>query len=179
MTGRFLNVIGLFDNAIPFIAIQMTALALGDQITLQFTKVLDVIEPGDDDDEPDAPTVDRKYWVDRASEKSVALAEQCLPILREVRSGVAFKYNLHWVGLTVDGIVHNFVLFMPKKQFLTVQVQIEDRTGWKERLEENGIDVVSIIGRRIRFRVNSQEVTDKRDLLKELFAASYNENLVD
>ncbi len=46
VTGRFLNVIGLFSSAIPFIAIQMTALAFGDHITLQFTKVLDVIEPG-------------------------------------------------------------------------------------------------------------------------------------
>lgn len=53
ITGRFLNVISLFNGAIPFIAIQMTALVLGDHVTLQFTKVLDVIERGEDDAEID------------------------------------------------------------------------------------------------------------------------------
>jgi hypothetical protein len=51
VTGRFLNVIGLFNSAIPFIAIQMTALKFGDHITLQFTKVLDVIELGGEDED--------------------------------------------------------------------------------------------------------------------------------
>lgn len=177
VTSRFLNVIGLFNSAIPIIAIQMTALALGDQITLQFTKVLDVIEPADDDGEIVEPPANRAYWVDRASEKSVSVVDQCLPILLEVRPGVAVRYNQSYVGLTVDGAVNNFVVFLPKKQFLSVEAKVEDRPHWKDLLEEKGIEVIAVKERRIKFHLKGQDVTDKRDILKELFTASCTENV--
>lgn len=40
ITSRFLNVISLFNGAIPLIAIQVTAYELDDGISLSFTKVL-------------------------------------------------------------------------------------------------------------------------------------------
>jgi hypothetical protein len=176
VTGRFLNVIGLFNNAIPVIAIQMTALVLNNQITLQFTKVLDVIEPGGEDDETATPTVDRKYWVDRGYEKSLLIADQCLSILKEVVPSAALKYNQQFVGLMVGGSVHNFVVFLPKKQFLSMHARIEDPPHWKGVLEEKGIFVTAIREGRIRLRITAQDVTDKKDVLEELFAASYKEN---
>src|SRR5713226_5545646 len=41
ITGRFLNVISLFNGFIPVIALRMQAIAVGDSIGLIFTKVLD------------------------------------------------------------------------------------------------------------------------------------------
>jgi len=177
VTGRFLNVIGLFNSAIPVIAIQVTALALGNQITLQFTKVLDVIEPGGEEEETVAPTVDRKYWVDRGYEKSLSIADQCLSILKEVVPSVAFKYNQQFVGLMVGSAVHNFMVFIPKKQFLSMHARIDDPPKWKGLLEEKGVFVTAIREAKIRFRLTAQDVVDKKDLLKELFEASYKENL--
>ena len=49
--SRFLNVIGLFNGAIPFVAIQMDALKVNDITTLTFTKVLDLIEIGTEEDD--------------------------------------------------------------------------------------------------------------------------------
>jgi hypothetical protein len=42
VTSRFLNVISLFNSTVPFIAIQMSALKVGDQATLLFTIVLNL-----------------------------------------------------------------------------------------------------------------------------------------
>jgi hypothetical protein len=44
-------------------------------------------------------------------------------------------------------------------------------------LEEKDIEVTSIGERLIRFRLTSQDVAEKRDLLKELFATSCKENV--
>src|SRR6476620_886389 len=41
ITSRFLNVISLFNKAVPLIALQMNALKFGEDIALVFTKVLD------------------------------------------------------------------------------------------------------------------------------------------
>jgi hypothetical protein len=46
ITSRFLNVVGLFNGFIPLIALQMSALQFGDQISLVFTKVVDALGLG-------------------------------------------------------------------------------------------------------------------------------------
>jgi hypothetical protein len=175
VAGRFLNVIGLFNNAIPLIALQMTALAFGGQMTLQFTKILDVVEPELEDEDSGATPSNRDEWLQRAP-KSVPLADQCLLVLQGVVAGASLKYYQQFVGLIVSGAVNNFVVFVPKKQFLSVQVKIEDRQYWKDVLEEMGILVISTSKTRIRFRLTPQDVTDKKYSLKELFETAYKEN---
>lgn len=47
ITSRFLNVIGLFNGAIPLIAIQMQAFRVNsDDVTLVFTTVVDELARG-------------------------------------------------------------------------------------------------------------------------------------
>src|SRR5947199_8349680 len=53
ITSRFLNVIALFNGAIPLAAIQLSAVRLGDQVSLVFSKVMDELQRGlvDEDEE--------------------------------------------------------------------------------------------------------------------------------
>jgi hypothetical protein len=46
ITSRFLNVIGLFNGTIPLMAIQMSALQLGETVSLAFMTVLDQVRFG-------------------------------------------------------------------------------------------------------------------------------------
>src|SRR2546427_12135484 len=57
IASRFLNVISLFNGQIPLIAIQMQAIQVGDQIGLVFTKVLDELDRGPEDEEDVATEV--------------------------------------------------------------------------------------------------------------------------
>lgn len=61
ITGRFMNVISLFNGAIPLIALQVSAYKIGDDIMLTFTKVIDRVSLGSDEDESFEVT-DRAYW---------------------------------------------------------------------------------------------------------------------
>src|SRR5207248_1552514 len=66
ITGRFFNVIGLFNRAIPLIAIHMRALRFGENVGLVFTTVLDHMPLGlIDEDEEVAEATDRNYWEQR------------------------------------------------------------------------------------------------------------------
>ena len=60
ITGRFLNVLSLFNQAIPLIAIQMSALDVGCALTLHATKVLDLALPAPEEDDSGHET-DRSY----------------------------------------------------------------------------------------------------------------------
>lgn len=67
ITSRFLNVISLFNGTLPFIAIQMQGLRIGEYITLVFTTVMDELTRGFvDEDESVGTTTDRAYWEEKA-----------------------------------------------------------------------------------------------------------------
>src|SRR4051794_24985122 len=69
ITSRFLNVIALFNGAIPLVAIQMQVLNVGGHTTVVFTTVVDELTRGlvDEDEDAKAAPTDRAYWEDRAS----------------------------------------------------------------------------------------------------------------
>src|SRR5437868_7660187 len=50
ITSRFLNVISLFNSAIPMIAVQMNAFAVGEQVALVFNTVLNELSRGVEDE---------------------------------------------------------------------------------------------------------------------------------
>lgn len=63
ITTRFLNVIQLFNGAIPLIALKMTAYEINGEVHLAFVKVLDEVVYGFvDEDEVDGDPADRDYW---------------------------------------------------------------------------------------------------------------------
>jgi hypothetical protein len=101
ITGRFLNVISLFNGYIPLIAIKLQAISENGDIGLVFTRVLDELPLGLDDEDDETPT-DRNYWEKRATPKTVKLATPtAASIFMIVRSPVRMPLNQSslWPGL--------------------------------------------------------------------------------
>jgi len=100
ITGRFFNVIGLFNGAIPLVAIQMQAVKFENKIMLIFTKVLDLRMAvlTDDDDPPES--TDRAYWEKRGTKQTVDLADQVLSeFIQPLNPKLGLKYNKFYIGL--------------------------------------------------------------------------------
>src|SRR6056297_1910669 len=112
ITSRFLNIVSLFNGALPIIAIQMQAYQVGDHITLVFTKVLDELQRGlvdEDEDAISAPT-DRAYWEkDKGTPKTVALMDRMFELVKEGDPESELKYNKFYVGLIKEGRANNYV----------------------------------------------------------------------
>ena len=98
ITSRFLNVISLFNKAIPLIAIQLRALDVGGVLTINATRVLDLVQVGTEEEDEPGQATDRGFWVNRGSEASVAVADQVLALINEVTPGMALKYNKQYVA---------------------------------------------------------------------------------
>ncbi len=172
ITSRFLNVIGLFNSAIPIIALQMNAIQVGDNIALNFVKVLDEVVLGEDDEDDDpGQATDRKYWEEKASKDTVELADECLGIIREIKGDFDLAFKKQYIGIAEDGRPNNFVVFKPKRQVFRIEARVSDRNKWQERLEDAGFVVLEGISvhRRFIFTATRQEITVQRALLKELF----------
>lgn len=155
VTGRFMNVISLFNGAIPLIALQLSAYKVGDDISLVFTKVIDRLSLGTDEEEQ-YEVADRNYWENRSTPKMIKNVEEIIESLKEFISGYELKYNKAYIGVAKDGLVRNFIMFKPKKNYLYLFVKGNDDSDKAKMIEDIGLESTYIPFRRqYRIRLNS------------------------
>ncbi len=168
ITGRFLNVISLFNGIIPLIAIQMSAFKVGDDINLSFATILDRFTYGSNEEENE-PT-DRAYWEKKSNKKCMELVDKIFIRLKENNPGIDLKYNKFYIGLTKDGIAKNFVSFKPHKSFTTILIKTSS-----DRLDDYDIGNLNIdyLGREKSYRLRIKDIKefdDNKEVLNTLIS---------
>ena len=176
ITGRFLNVISLFNGSIPLVAIQLSAVRLGDSVSLVCSKVLDEMRLGlvDEDEEVQA-VADRSYWEARASKHTLAMADEMLEVVRALDPVIELKYNKFYIGLAKGGQPNNFVIFRPKKDWLRLEVRLDRSEETQAQLDASGLDVMDYDARwgRYRIRLAKGDTTKHKDFLAELMTKAF------
>ena len=139
ITGRFMNVISLFNGNIPLIAIQLSAYKSGNDISLAFTKIIDRVTYGEDESEYEV--TDRNYWEKRSTPSMLKNVDKIFNELSDLTVGYELKYNKFYIGISKDGLVKNFVSFQPKKNFLYLITRGKEDSEIIEKLENSGFAV--------------------------------------
>jgi hypothetical protein len=176
ITGRFLNVVSLFNGSIPLIAIRLSALQLGDQVSLVFTTVLDEVQLGlvDEDEEVQVVT-DRAYWEGRGTKETLNITDELFGLIRNLDPKLELKYNKAYIGLARNGQPDNFVSFQPLKEWVRLAVRIDRSDELQKKLEEAGVDVMGYDSKwkQYRIRLTKGDANKHRDLLEDLFQQAY------
>jgi hypothetical protein len=168
VTTRFLNVLGLVAGSIPFIAIQLSALQVGDQIALNFVRVLDRT-PLRDDDVEEVVSADRQYWIERGSAETVALADSMLQIINEKADPkLQIKYNRSYITLHDGSRTTSLVKWIPQPDFSYVHCWPRDPQLWKEKLNGAGLNVGVQGGERLRISLRPSQMASHKEVIREL-----------
>lgn len=176
ITSRFLNVISLFNGSIPLIAIQMRALKVGNDVSLQFTKVVDVMELGlVDEDEPVNTPVTRADWEKKVNAKSVALADRVLQLCKPFAGRIELSYNKHYIGFWVDGKPLNFTTVVPKAQSIILELKLprtDENDAWiaSQELETLAYDKTFS---RYRIRVTAADLDKHQGFLVDALKRAF------
>lgn len=178
ITGRFFNVISLFNGHIPLIAIQIKAIKIGDDIGLDFTKIMDEQSLGlIDEDESNNLIVDREYWVKRSTKSTLDLVDKLVELIHSFSKIHNLKYNKFYIGLSQNGIANNFVVFKPKKQFVKIEVKIKESSELISEVENMEIENEYFQKWGIlRIRIKPDEVDRSSEILTKLFKKAYEES---
>lgn len=179
ITSRFLNVIGLFNGTIPLMAVQMSAVQLGDAVSLVFTTVLDQGRFGlVDEDEEVHEATDRTYWENRGSKATVGMADELLEVVRTLNPHLELTYNKFYIGLAKDGQPNNFVIFRPQKNAIRVEPRLQKTEATEGAVEAAGLDVMDYDNKwgRYRIRLQKGEVKKHAEVLRKLLVGSYKES---
>lgn len=173
ITGRFMNVISLFNGTIPLIAIQIAAYKNGDDISLVFTKVIDRVTLATDEDDITEIT-DRNYWENRSTPKILKNVDFIFSDFGDLVSGYELKYNKFYIGLSKEGLVKNFVSFKPKKNYIYITLKGNENQEFINKFEESGLELnYKAKWNEYTIRINNlEEYKKNRDLIINLLKYS-------
>ncbi|MDP2621322.1 MAG: DUF5655 domain-containing protein [Hyphomicrobiales bacterium] len=162
---------------VPFIAIQMQALKIGENVSVVFTTVVDELSRGlvDEDEDAEAAPTDRSYWEQRATKATVALADELLEIVKQFDLSLELKYNKFYIGLSREGQPFNFVAFRPKKNQINLDLKLPQKEDIDLKIENAGIETLEYNKRWgiYRLRLTKGDVKSKTEVLKELMQLAY------
>lgn len=175
VTSRFLNVISLFNGALPVIAIQMQAFSVGEHVTLVFTTVVDelVRGPVGEDEDAEAAPADRGYWESRSSKAVVSLTDKLVDVIHEFDGSVELKYNKFYIGLAREGRPFNFVTFKPRKNHVILQAHVPKTEELDGRIDGAGIDTLDHHRGMYRLRITKADLASKSEFLRELMQLAH------
>lgn len=175
ITSRFLNVISLFNSAIPMIAVQMNAFAVGDQVALVFNTVLNELSRGveDEDDEEPEERADRSYWEARVGKDILSVLDRLFEILRQWDPKFELQYLKGRINVTKDGEPARFVVFRPKRQFLRLETRLPQSEETDRQLEAAGLDLMPYKWNKYRVRVTKTDAAKHEPLLTELMRRAF------
>lgn len=174
ITTRFHNVINLFNGSIPLIAIQINAYQFRDEIGLVFTTVLDEMTRGlDEEGEEASVPADRNYWIGKGSDATVKMADRVLDIINEFSGN--YQYTRHYIGLVKGDHVNNFVIMRPRRSTLNLDIKAPFSEEMQKKIDENGFSDIGYhrTWGRFRVRLSQIDISDKKEIVKELLVHSY------
>ena len=174
VTGRFFNVIGLFNRHIPIIAVQMEAYDLGDDdVLLTFATVLDHVAASPDDIEAAAaPVFNREYWDEQTAPEIMDVVDGLFELLREIDETVTPKFNKWYIGVRTGRSVTNYVAFHPKQQWVRTELRLPEEAVDDAALEAAGIERLSYRKGWHRLNVKPGYTDEAETLLRDVFAAA-------
>lgn len=167
ITNRFFNIIGLMNKAIPIIAIQLNAFSVDNQLFLNFVKVLDLAETGEDEEPGVEEVTDRKYWEARSNPQSIAVMDSIVEIVRPIAQP-KLTYNKGHIAIGTSG--KNFMWCYPRKAVhLLIRLRVDDdRDNLVAKFEEQGIECKKGVRPYIaRVNLTMKELEQNKELMTE------------
>jgi DNA-binding Lrp family transcriptional regulator len=154
----------------------MKAYELNDGVALIFTKIVDELKLGlDDEDEGISESTDRNYWEIKGSKETVKYADDILSIIKEIDINYSITYKKHYIGLSKNGQADNFIIFRAKKKYLRMEIKLEKTTEVEEFLENSVLDVMEYNNRsnRYRIKITIEDIKENKEIIKDIIKRSY------
>ena len=162
VTSRFLNVIQLFNGAIPLIAIQIQLVEVKGNHSLIASRIVDLIRRGTEEEDA-GPPADRASW-EKKTPETLRVVDDMIDHANELVGSPGNLYQANYtqfyIGIMQNGVVKNFMQFWPYKKHVTTAFKVNLTAQNKNDLRDAGLDLMpddNWIGSRIRLAPGDRE----------------------
>lgn len=174
ITARFFNVIRLLNRAIPLIALQLSAFTFDNSVVLHVTKVLDIYEEAEPEEDTGGEQADRRYWERRANTSSLAVVDKLVGLVQSADTKPRVTYNKYHIALGTTG--YNFCWFHPRKEashcLLDIRVGADGRDDIVGNLEDAGLHAKLLKTHLITVKLTLKDLEANAQLVTEVLHQS-------
>ncbi len=174
ITNRFFNVIALMNRSIPIIAIQLNAIKVDNKILLSFTKVLDIYETPEDEENLGGEEVGRLYWEKKSNSKSIEIMDEMIEIAKKIYPNSKVTYNKNHVALGTSRI--NYMWFHPRKSpsncHFEIKIDKDLIADTKTTLDELGISYTPRKEDRLAISIQGDELKKNVEKITAIISQS-------
>ena len=164
VTGRFFNVINLFNGMIPLIAIQLKCVEVNGNYALIATRVLDCIQRGIEE-EDGGEQADRNSWETKYG-KTMPIVDELFKMIKAANSNIEPNYRKSHITLRTQEGVSAAIGFRPQIRAVHAWFKIPQTLELNDKLVSAGI---SNLSKEIyEFKVYQKNVEHDWCLLKEV-----------
>jgi hypothetical protein len=171
ITSRFLNVMSLLAGSIPLVAIQLNALRVGNDLVMDFVKVLDQRALRQDDTvDTGGEEVDRSAWEARVGVASLEVCDRILQLANQQSSNsFDLKFRKRHIAITSGGSFFNALAFHPRRKWTRLIASLPNAIEWKQRFDDAGLPA-SVIrgGTRLLVTLTVVSLEENKPLVTEL-----------
>jgi len=175
ITARFFNVISLFNQHIPLVAIKMSALEVAGKRTIVFTKILDhTPRAAIEDEEAGIPETNRAYWEEKSSQSTMSLVDAVVAIAKRIDPAIGPRFIKSSIPLKKGSEFWRILTLRPKKKFLKMSLPSMQSGETEEKLNAADIDF-EYDQKRSRYvlTVVPGDLPKHNDLIENLILNSY------
>ena len=105
---RFFNIIHLFSQTIPLIAVQAKLVEVAGQQALHFSKIIDIYQEPEETDIATLEEYDEAYWNDKAS-WTLDAAKTLVEIIKPVFPTAKIHPVKYYIAIVIDGNQHIWI----------------------------------------------------------------------
>lgn len=168
VTGRFLNVLNLFNGNIPLIVLKLDAFKIENDIALHFTKILDRVQLGVPEEEEASEPANRAYWEKRSCPEMLKISDALLGIVKAVEPNIEENYNRYYIGLLRNNVAANYCYFKPKKAFVHMFFRIgKPDDEQMKRLEDVDIEAEYTKWNVLKMKFSQNSTSQQIELIKQ------------
>lgn len=177
VSTRFLNVVLRISGQIPLMVLQVNVLDVNGVLALVVTKVLDMMRLGADAAVRETPT-DLGHWESHASATGLRIVKALHQKILAVEAEMEMNYTKHYIGLSRQGKIRNFIEFRPKKgAWVRVDFRIPEDPDIDDKLENSGLNVMSYDRGKYRVNLSERDIEENGDILESLIEKARNQML--
>lgn len=175
ITSRFFNVISLFNQHIPLIAVKMSGIEVGGKKSILFTKVLDHAKKIQEDEDAGIPETSRAYWEEKTSQASMALVDEIIGAAKKIDPAIGPRFNKGSVPLKKGGQFWRFLTIYPKKKAVKMSLPVSQSDQIEAQLTDADIDFEAYnpIRNRYLLTLAPDDLPKNSALLQSLIAMAY------
>jgi hypothetical protein len=150
---------------------------VGDQVILDFVKVLDQRLLRTDEGESEGEAADRGTWEARVGQLMMQVCDRVLELANEVANPpLELKYMKRHVGICEHGSFFNVVVLYPKKSFVACRLLLSNAVERVEKADKAGLDARIRKGNLAIFNLRNQDFNDQSELLRDVIQQAVRES---